>query len=275
MKKRHGTIAALCCALALFLSMAVSTACSDEGRSGYTDERPYAEKAADVNAPSEVRRLGDLAYSEGNYEEAEAYFSRLLEFDGESISARNNLGLAFLHQERNEDAFEMFGSLLKDLLPNEYSTTTYGVFLNLMVAGHACGKSVPDVLSYVDGMSSPGQANDLVQTLCSEAKDDPGTYTKLLEGIFYNAVYMDMEQNGTELADRIGTGYFGFYTRETPLDAVISEGMIESFIYSEMSERVFGDLLGALNNINEDVYGSEDPDIGDLLEYLGAMEDRE
>jgi|GEM_PF-4699578 len=196
--------------------------------------------------------LGNDAYEAGNYALAEAYYRHAVQYDPGTLFFRNNLGLALLQQEQNEEALEIFRTAVRE------APGTYGYWVNLLVAAHANGISAKAVFDEEKGW-------DYLPQLAAAAQADPAAYTKVLEAIYYNAAYMDMELNGEDAY------YDSFYSASfASMGMGIDLAMLQTLAAAGEYDEAFYAILYAVDQLNSTVYGESDPDIQELLIYLDA-----
>jgi tetratricopeptide (TPR) repeat protein len=136
--------------------------------------------------PDAAFALGNDAYEAGDYPLSEAYYRHAVNLDASSSIYRNNLGLALLQREENGEALELFSALVEEE-PN-----TYGYWVNLLVAAHANGIPSNEIFAAKGGY-------DIMPQLVAASVENPFVYKKVLEAILYNAVYMDIELDGSEM----------------------------------------------------------------------------
>lgn len=197
--------------------------------------------------PWEAFALGNDAYERGDYALAEAYYRNAVQNDVYTPYYRNNLGLALLQLEQNDEALELFRALVAE------APDTYGYWVNLLVAAHANGISARAIFDEAGGW-------DYLPALASATMADPAGYTKVLEAIYYNAVYMDMELNPDEMYE----GGFDFAS------VGIDPAMLQTLAAAGEYEQAFYAILVALDQINSAIYSESDPDIQELTDYLNA-----
>lgn len=229
-------------------------------------------------------------YQNGDYQAAEGYYLLALQkIDDSSLYARgdvaNNLVLTWLHLDRAADAYSLCRTTLQNGLAPSVQDQ-YGYMLNLMVCGHACGFPAVLVLheAVEKGYFSFDELNDL-------AEEEPGTYVKLLVGMLYNAVYMDMEGDTA-----LGVMDYSYFPADDfdSLDNADLVGRLSKQLGSDpdnISEddlnvvlldlsrteylQFLIDILQAANTRNSDTFGETDPDIEELIEYLDALKGQE
>jgi tetratricopeptide (TPR) repeat protein len=189
-----------CLALLLVLALVVTGAVYGiKALLSRDDNEPSAEKSGEVMeagpaaaeepsvpeidpdlSPTIAFRLGNDAYEEGDYPLAEAYYRSAVRQDAYYTEYRNNLGLALLQQEKNEEALELFVALVEE------EPYTYGYWVNLLGAAHANGIAANEVFTAQGGW-------EIMPQLITDAQYAPYVNSKILEALYYNAVYMDME----------------------------------------------------------------------------------
>lgn len=219
-------------------------------------EAPVAEAPAEddvesaMNAalnPWDAFALGNDAYEAGDYELAESYYRNAMKSDPYTLYYRNNLGLALLQQEKNEEALEVFRALVQE------GPDTYGYWVNLLVAAQANGITAREIFDQAGGW-------DYLPALAAAAQAEPGIYTKILEAVYYNAAYMDMELPPEDI-DEHGFDYFALG---------VDPAMILILTAAGEQEQCFYNLLSIIDDMNYTTYGEYDPDIQALLDYLAA-----
>lgn len=206
---------------------------------------------------------GKSAYNEGNFPKAEAYWKRAVELEDDSqdgderaYAYRNDVALALLQQEDDEEAYGILSDLYGSIWSPRYRGSEYQQFcimLNYMVAAHACGKP----------STSVQDAGTHLQRLRAMADAEPGENTQLLLAIYYNAIYMDMELD----VDAFRAGHFdysGIGLANEDIDGLLNEGGVQA-----VTARVL-ELLGAEDR---KVYGDsrDDPDMEKLGTYSQGL----
>ena len=225
------------------------------------------KQAAKEQSAQSACATGKTAYNEGNFPKAEAYWRRAVELNdrsqaeddkqaNRSYAYRNNVALALLQQERNEEAYEVLSDLYGSIWSSKYRGSEYRQFcvmLNYMVAAHACGKpstSIEDAATHV-------------QRLRAMADAGPGEHTQLLLAIYYNAIYMDVELD----ADAFRAGHFdysGIGLGNEEIDSLLNEGGVQA---------VTARVLDLLNAEDKRIYGNSrhDPDMDKLSTYSQGL----
>jgi hypothetical protein len=125
--------------------------------------------------------------------------------------------------------------------------------VNLLVAAHANGIVANEIFTAEGGW-------EMMPQLASAAREDPFINSKILEALLYNAVYMDMELDESEMLEK-GFNYIGMGV--TPEMQAVMEASGEY-------DTAFPAVLATLDEINCAVYGEIDPDIEALLTYFDA-----
>ena len=226
------------------------------------------------------------SYQAGDYQAAESYYLLALQkIDSSSLYCRgdvaNNLVLTWLHLGRASDAYALCRATLENGLAPSVQDQ-YGYMLNLLVCGHACG--FPAVLVLHEAVENGSFSFDELDTL---AEEDPGTYVKLLVGMLYNAVYMDME--GDTALGVMDYGYFpagdfdalyhadliGDLSRQLGSDPDnVSEDDLNVVLLDLPRAdylQFLIDILLVANERNNETFGETDPDIDELITYLDAL----
>ena len=207
---------------------------------------PDAGKAAE----SDLSNLHNNKYSEcynardSKNEKAECNYLLALN-NSLSLSAytkndvKNNLVLARLQLEKNEDAFKMASELvsnkpIKDGASEDELKNSTGYVINLLVAAHANKISKNSALDKVKNVT----LTEVDSKLKKLADDNPGEFVRFMTALTYNENYIEMEEsdNKTNL-ERIQTS------------------------------------LDELNKKEKKTFDKEDEDIKELKEYLSAKID--
>ena len=81
----------------------------------------FADPASDAR---EFTEQGVAQLNLGNYEEAIPYFSKALQIEPDNIDNLNNMGLAFMTQEKYYESFLIFKKVLK-IMPDEPTALSY------------------------------------------------------------------------------------------------------------------------------------------------------
>ncbi len=225
-------------------------------------------------------------YAAGKYLEAESYYRFSLKHISHAKrytkgDVCNNLVLAFLQQEKNDDAYTLCRYMLEEDLAKS-DRDACGYMLNMLVCAHA--KSIPAAQELQYALQHDLFSFD---TLYSLADKQPGPYTKLLAAMLYNVVYMDMEYgtaeggasygyyqsdriaqaSGAEIMEDLSAMLTGFAGETTADDRETAESLMPREEYLQF----LADVLDAANDMNYDTYGASDPDIDELIDYLYAL----
>lgn len=223
-------------------------------------EEPEEDPLPEVFAADwkEAFQLGNDAYDAEDWRLAEAYYLLAESFcEGEDYplwDAKNNRGLALLQQGKGEEALAVYDDLLMQ------DKWRYGYWMNYLIAGYADGKTAEELLE-------SERSKNVLQGLVNGVKKEPGTYQKLLYGVYYNIIYMDMEQ-----ADSLTNT-----DRYLPLEEYGNEIPLSAFDFSLSEEQYafFMELLGELDEMNIQTYGESDPELEELMNYLLAKSEQE
>ena len=229
---------------------------------------------------------GNACYKKGEYEEAQSYYLLALKkiekartyTRGDVI---NNLALTLLHRQMNEAAYALCRYNLENNLWH-MEQDRFGYMMNLLVAAHANGMpAAKELKEALDG--GYFDFNDLSQ----KRESDPGSFSKLLTGMIYNVVYMDIERDAydmasswyfmpkekfEELADSgLMTDYAGLTEgNPEPVDDAIHATLTET-IPKEQYLGFLRDILDHIDGWNKTTFGENDPDIAELKTYIEAF----
>lgn len=215
----------------------------------------FEEPLPEVSATDwrEAFQLGNDAYDAEDWRLAEAYYllaESFCEEDDEHLcDTKNNRGLALLQQGKGKKALAVY----EDVLSQDQCRDGY--WINYLIAGYASGKTAEKLLE-------SDQAKDVLQRLVDNVEQEPGTYQKLLYAIYYNIIYMDMEQANPLVDD----------DRYLPLEEYGDDISLSDFDFSQ-SENLrsfFIELLNELDDMNYHTYGEYDPEVEELIDYLNA-----
>lgn len=201
---------------------------------------PLSYSATDTETADSYFEKANSLYKDGDYTAAEGfYLFALNKKDGlskyKTDDVLNNLVLARLQLEKNEDALKMASDLVSRNSIYEVGEIkdAYGYLINLLVAMHANKLDLDDK----DFLEKIGA--DLIETeglLMSIADDDPGEFVHFMTAFIYNEKYIEMEkENGSE----------------------------------EDLEYIM-DVLNELNYRENETFGNYDEDIEELKTYLSA-----
>ena len=228
---------------------------------------------------------GNECYKNGEYAEARGYYLLALKkIDGAKLCTKgdvcNNLALTLLHLEEKEAAYALCRyNLENNLAPTD--ADRYGYMMNLLVSAHA--NAIPAAKELRDALAGGYFSFD---DLSSVTDEDPSTYSKLLVGLVYNVVYMDMEK---DLFDVAASWY---YLPKDRLEVTAANVMEELSVLTEgynqpednalrnsVNERLdrkqylkyLREILEKADEWNKKTFGEYDPDIGELKKYLDAL----
>lgn len=197
----------------------------------------------------------DWALAETNYRDAlKGKYEPEKKIESKKIAdVVNNLALALLQQQKNEEALSLITAAVQ-AFPEEG-----GYWMNYLVAAQANGETAKAAIQKI------GQFAVLAK-LASAAAKKPGPNLPYLNGIAYNLVYMDMEQ---ALADEVYT--------DIPLmlwsnDTYVKDPSSWAETLDARLNTYHNILLRMQKNFNK-AYGQEDSDIAALLAYLEAKMD--
>ena len=264
-----------------------------------TEEKVKIDTSVDADTAFE---LGNKSYQAGKYGEAQAYYQLAIEKQADAEKycygdMANNLVLTYLQLEKNKEAYELCHELLerKDAPSAE---DTYGYILNYMVCAHANGITAVEALKQAEELTGSNLAG-----LQDRALEDPGSYSKLVTALMYNAIYMDMEQkildpDFTPALPDVSAGKDWDKLKEEAakaeeqsslegvLNTLLEEGSLTEKIETILDETFFKEedprqteaqmeylarlkkVLISANKHNHDIFGENDPDLQELEKYL-------
>ena len=266
-------------------------------------EEPEVKIDSSVDADTAFE-LGNESYHSREYQEAEAYYRLAIEKQDDAErycygDMANNLVLTYLQLEKNQEAFELCHELLeKKAAPSKEDT--YGYILNYMVCAHASGITAAEALKEAQELT--GEDAD---GLKKHAEEDPGSYSKLMTALMYNAVYMDMEQkvldpDFTPALPEVSAGKDWDMLKEearkardvNPVESALNllqeEGSFEDKFKQLLKENfskeedpvktamqveylvALKEILVSANKDNKKIFGEDDPDLLELENYLDA-----
>lgn len=187
---------------------------------------------------------GNSSYNDMDFEKAECNYLLALN-NSLSLSAytkndvKNNLVLARLQLEKNEDAFKMACELvsnnpIKDGASEDELKNSTGYVINLLVAAHANKISKNSALDKVKKVT----LMEVDSKLKKLADDNPGEFVRFMTALTYNENYIEMEESDNK----------------TNLERIQSS-------------------LDELNKKEKKTFDKEDDDIKKLKEYLSAKID--
>ena len=187
---------------------------------------------------------GNSSYNDTDFEKAECNYLLALN-NSLSLSAytkndvKNNLVLARLQLEKNEDAFKMACELvsnnpIKDGASEDELKNSTGYVINLLVAAHANKISKNSALDKVKKVT----LMEVDSKLKKLADDNPGEFVRFMTALTYNENYIEMEESDNK----------------TNLERIQSS-------------------LDELNKKEKKTFDKEDDDIKKLKEYLSAKID--
>ena len=187
---------------------------------------------------------GNSSYNDMDFEKAECNYLLALN-NSLSLSAytkndvKNNLVLARLQLEKNEDAFKMASELvsnkpIKDGASEDELKNSTGYVINLLVAAHANKISKNSALDKVKKVT----LMEVDSKLKKLADDNPGEFVRFMTALTYNENYIEMEESDNK----------------TNLERIQSS-------------------LDELNKKEKKTFDKEDEDIKELKEYLSAKID--
>ena len=187
---------------------------------------------------------GNSSYNDMDFEKAECNYLLALN-NSLSLSAytkndvKNNLVLARLQLEKNEDAFKMACELvsnnpIKDGASEDELKNSTGYVINLLVAAHANKISKNSALDKVKNVT----LTEVDSKLKKLADDNPGEFVRFMTALTYNENYIEMEESDNK----------------TNLERIQSS-------------------LDELNKKEKKTFDKEDDDIKKLKEYLSAKID--
>lgn len=272
----------------LFLSVAVFTGSAFAAKklNEIVDVDSYPVQIDTTLSCDDAFSKGNTKYKKGEYSAAKSYYLLALKNIKQSkIYSQgeicNNLALAMLHLEENEAAYDLCRYIL-ETRQTKTNQDRFGAMMNLLVAAHARG--IPAAKELSDAASKGYfKFTDLV----NQKKSNPGDFSKLLTGLIYNVLYIDMEN---DIYD--GAASYYYFPQDTLKSVSLTDVMKN---LSKMTggkaeakdektrEKVNGEttrkeylkyiknILKKANKWNKDTYGETDPDIDELLTYLDAL----
>jgi hypothetical protein len=169
-----------------------------------------------------------------------------------------------------------------------------------MVCAHATGITAAEALKEAQELTG-----DDLTGLKKRAEEDPGSYSKLMTALMYNAVYMDMEQeildpDFTPALPEVSAGKdwdklkeeAGSSQDESPVEDVLKllleEGSLTEKLKQLLEEHLseeedpvktamqveylaaLKEILVSANKHNNEIFGEDDPDLLELENYLDA-----
>ena len=300
MKKAVRIVSVLLVLMLLCSGCGTSTEEKSPGKAGKSKEtKVEIDTSVDADTAFE---LGNKSYSSRKYQEAEVYYQLAIEKQDEAErycygDMANNLVLAYLQLEKNKEAYELCQELLeKKAAPSQEDT--YGYILNYMVCAHASGITAVEALKEAQELTGADMTG-----LKKQAEEDPGSYSKLMTALIYNAVYMDMEQeildpDFTPALPEVSAGKdwdtlkkeAGSSQDENPVEDVLNllleEGSFTEKLEQLLEEHFSGEedpaktaieveylaalkeILVSANKHNNEIFGEDDPDLLELENYL-------
>ena len=302
MKKAVRIVSVLLVFMLLCSGCGTGTVEKSPGKAGKSKE---AKVKIDTSVDADTAfELGNKSYSSRKYQEAEAYYHLAIEKQDDAErycygDMANNLVLTYLQLEKNKEAFELCHELLeKKAAPSREDT--YGYILNYMVCAHASGITAAEALKEAQELTGA----DLTG-LKKRAEEDPGSYSKLMTALMYNAVYMDMEQEILDpdfapalpevsagkdwdmLKEEAGSSQDESAVEEV-LNLLLEEGSLteklKQLLEKHLSEEedpaqtamqveylaALKEILVSANKHNNEIFGQDDPDLLELENYLDA-----
>ena len=223
----------------------------DAGKAAESDlsnlhNNKYSEcyNARDSKNADTYFETGNSSYNDTDFEKAECNYLLALN-NSLSLSAytkndvKNNLVLARLQLEKNEDAFKMACELvsnnpIKDGASEDELKNSTGYVINLLVAAHANKISKNSALDKVKNVT----LTEVDSKLKKLADDNPGEFVRFMTALTYNENYIEMEESDNK----------------TNLERIQSS-------------------LDELNKKEKKTFDKEDEDIKELKEYLSAKID--
>ncbi len=229
------------------------------------------------------------AYKKGQYDTAKSYYLLALKnikqtqiySQGEIC---NNLALSMLQLEENDAAYDLFRYILENKMMKT-NQDRFGAMMNLLVAAHANGIPAAKELS-----DAANKGYFRFKDLAGQQKNKPGTFTKLLTGLIYNVLYIDMEH---DIYDGAASFY---YFPEDRLKSVSLTDVMKSLAkltggkaepkdkatFEKVNKKTtrneylkyIKNVLKKANTWNKNTYGETDPDIDELLKYLEVLRSR-
>ena len=288
MKKAVRIVSLLLVLILLCSGCGTGTEEKSPGKAGKSKEtKVKIDTSVDADTAFE---LGNKSYSSQKQDDAERYCYG---------DMANNLVLTYLQLEKNKDARELCHELLeKKATPSEEDT--YGYILNYMVCAHASGITAAEALKEAQELTG-----DDLTGLKKRAEEDPGSYSKLMTALMYNAVYMDMEQeildpDFTPALPEVSAGKdwdmlkeeAGNSQDESPVEDVLKllleEGTLTEKLKQLLEEHLseeddpvqtamqveylaaLKEILVSANKHNNEIFGEDDPDLLELENYLDA-----
>ena len=286
MKNRVFRVIVLFLAVCMTITIAAGTALAAKKLNEIVDVDNYPVAIDTTLSCDDAFAKGNTQYKKGQYAAAKSYYLLALKNIKQSkIYSQgeicNNLGLAMLQLEENEPAYELFRFILESK-QTKTNQDRFGAMMNLLIAAHANG--IPAAKELSDAAS---KGYFRFSDLAGQQKNKPGTFTKLLTGLIYNVLYIDME-NG--IYDGAASYYYfpSDSLKTVKLTDVMktlakmtggkAEPKDEATLKKVNGKTTRKDYLQYIRNVlkkanswNKDTYGQTDPDIDELLKYLEAL----
>jgi hypothetical protein len=201
---------------------------------------PLSYNATDTESADSYFEKANSLYKDGDYTAAEGFYLFALNKKDDLSKYKtddvlNNLVLARLQLEKNEDALKMASDLVSrnSIYDVGEIKDAYGYLINLLVAMHA-NKLDLDDNEYLEEIGV--YLIEIEDLLMSIADDNPGEFVHFMTAFIYNEKYIEMEkENGSE----------------------------------EDLEYIM-DVLNELNYKENETFGNYDEDIEELKTYLSA-----
>ena len=289
MRKRFFRTAVLLTAMCLCLCLALQPALAAKNLSKIIDIKnaQFSENIDTTLSCDEAFSRGNALYAEANWADAKQYYLLALQKIRQSKlyyqeDVFNNLVLTLLHLEENETAYD----LSRYMLENQMGRTQqdrFGYMMNLLVCAHANG--IPAVKELSDAAK---KGYFKFSNLAGQEEKDPGAYSKLLTGLIYNVLYMDMEEDDVYR----GVASYHYLSQTEPEDLSMKDLMqqlaklaggrpdpkdektgtqVREGISRTQYLEYVREFLFLLDEWNEETFDEPDPDIIELVDYLEAL----
>ena len=286
MKKNTARTIVLLLVLCLALSTAASTAFAAKKLNEIVDTDHYPVEIDTSLSCNDAFAKGNSQYKKGQYATAKSYYLLALKKVQQSDvyykgDVCNNLVLTMLQLEENETAYELCRFMLENKLAKN-DQDLFGYMMNLLVCAHANG--IPAAKELSDAMQ---KGYFRFKDLAAQKEKKPGKFTKLLTGLIYNVLYIDMESDayaGAASYYYLPTDKFKSVSNNKLMQQLskLAGGKAEPQKESKRKEingkisterylHYIRDVLENANQWNKDTFGEKDPDINELLEYLEAL----
>lgn len=234
-------------AVLVFLVLLFLATC-DEGSSSSSSSSSSTQKAQTYKNSEAAVKAGVTFYQGSNHDKAEAAYLEALRMEPGSLMEKNNLGLVYLQQGRNEEALKLYEELIRSVAEE---SDCWGYYLNYLIAAHANNITARQALTNMP--NGQEKLNELAQN----AEKQPGKNLKLLLAIYYNAAYMDMELPLNTPASQL----FDYSLLQYPADEIEALRKTQGSLWAQP-------IIDELNTRNKKHFGVNDPDIEEMTSYV-------